>query len=67
MNAYINRLNAAFAIAGLLVMAPLMAMTRLSAPTTAPHCDSIVKKRASSDAARDGHRVNESDESASHP
>ncbi|MCP3711262.1 hypothetical protein M3I54_30535 [Paraburkholderia sp. CNPSo 3274] len=61
MNTYINRLNASFAIAGLLMMAPFMAMARLPAPTTAPHGDSVVKKRTSNRAAAEEHRANESE------
>ena len=60
MYSYFSRLNATFAIAGLLAMAPFMAMARLPAPTASPHGDSIVKKRMSSRAADDEHRNSES-------
>ncbi|MEM5310718.1 hypothetical protein [Paraburkholderia sp. JHI869] len=67
MNTYVNRLNATFAIAGLLMMAPFMAMARLPAPTTAPHGDSVVKKRTTTRAAEEEHRASKSDGSESHP
>ncbi|WP_395070127.1 hypothetical protein [Paraburkholderia silvatlantica] len=60
MNSYINRLNASFAIAGLLMMAPFMAMARLPAPSTAPHGESLVKKRAPNRVADEERRAGES-------
>ncbi len=60
VNTYINRLNASFAIAGLLMMAPFMAMARLPAPSTAPHGESVVKKRTSNRVADEERRASES-------
>ncbi|HKR47795.1 hypothetical protein AB4Y45_39130 [Paraburkholderia sp. EG287A] len=60
MNTYINRLNATFAIAGLLMMAPFMAMARLPAPGTTPHGESLVKKRTSNRVADEERRASES-------
>ncbi|MEX3965382.1 MULTISPECIES: hypothetical protein [Paraburkholderia] len=60
MNSYINRLNASFAIAGLLMMAPFMAMARLPAPTSVPHGESLVKKRTSNRVADEERRASES-------
>ncbi|WP_201700887.1 hypothetical protein [Paraburkholderia hiiakae] len=65
MYTYFSRLNATFTIAGLLMMAPFMAMARPPALTTSPHGDSIVKNRMSSRAADDEHRTSESDGSES--
>ena len=65
MYTYFSRLNATFAIAGLLMMAPFMAMARLPASITSPHGDSVVKKRMPSRAAEDEHRTSESDGSES--
>jgi len=61
VNTYINRLNASFAIAGLLMMAPFMAMARLPTPTTAPRGDSVVKKPTSNRAADEASRASESE------
>ncbi|MEX3927548.1 hypothetical protein AB4Y36_26430 [Paraburkholderia sp. BR10936] len=60
MNSYINRLNATFAIAGLLMMAPFMAMARLPAPSAVPHGESLVKKRTSNRFADEERRASES-------
>ncbi|WP_321939227.1 hypothetical protein [Paraburkholderia sp. J8-2] len=61
MITYFSRLNATFAIAGLLMMAPFMAMARMPAPTASPHGDSIAKNRLSNRAANDEHRTSEPD------
>jgi hypothetical protein len=44
VNTYFERLSAAFAIAGLLVMAPLFAMAKLPTPANAHHRVPVAKK-----------------------
>jgi hypothetical protein len=45
VNTYFDRLTAAFAIAGLLVMAPLFAMAKTPTPANAHYPDPTAKKR----------------------
>lgn len=63
VNTYINRLNATFAIAGLLMMAPFMAMARLPAPSAVPHGESLAKKRTSNRVADEERRASKPSES----
>ncbi|HEY4804245.1 MAG TPA: hypothetical protein VIH96_16660 [Paraburkholderia sp.] len=59
MNSYFNRLSAAFTIAGLLVIAPLMAMARMPTPANA-HGNPVAKKRIATPAATHGERAGKS-------
>ena len=59
MNSYFNRLSTAFTIAGLLVIAPLMAMARVPTPANA-HGNPVAKKRMATAAVSHGERAGQS-------
>jgi hypothetical protein len=59
VNSYFDRLGSTFAIAGLLFMAPLIAMGQFSTRPSASHNDSIANKRAAIPAANPGKRSDE--------
>ncbi|WP_154671153.1 hypothetical protein [Paraburkholderia mimosarum] len=63
MNSYFNRLSAAFAIAGLLVIAPVMAMARVPTPANA-HGNPVPKKRTAAPAVTRGERAGQSGQHA---
>lgn len=61
MNPYFDRLNSTFAIAGLLFMAPLIAMAHVPTTANSSHSDSAANKRTALRIANPGHRTSESE------
>ncbi|MBV8261182.1 MAG: hypothetical protein JO239_09570 [Paraburkholderia sp.] len=59
MNSYFNRFSAAFTIAGLLVIAPLMAMAHVPTPANA-RGNPVAKKRTATPAVTHSERAGQS-------